>query len=351
MCKKFEFFFHFNVKDCVLNYKMATFSFDYEKNITNNKLPSVKAINTNFCGEDTGGLWIAMENLDKVKWKKECGKNCTNSCTEHYINTAQHNIKTNSKDANGKRITVEGKGILNPRIIIVRRSRLLKFNYTNNQYEGLWVKNDGLIMENNSKKYYCQMKYAIVFVDENNYPLHDDYIQLSTKGTFMVDFDKNYLEFRKLFLISYEISTKKPLGGKAIEQWYSMSVFVPTFGSRSVKSSIKGQGGDSVQCDACYVESFEKPTEFNWQTMCIGRTLNVNEQITHIYNQTEDWYKRYTTNPTSEKSQNQSPSTSNQVNNNIDTDDENDEDNICNKMEKICNVSKPSYRVKQGKKQ
>jgi hypothetical protein len=272
--------------------KMASFSFDDETNIINKAIPSAKSINKNFCGEDSdAGLWIADDNLLNINWRKNCFESCPKNCCEHFVNTKYHGIKTNNKDSNKKRIVISGRGIQNPRLIIVRKTGFLRFDNKNN-FAGMWKAGDGDIKENNVKKYTCQIKYLLIFVDENNYPLHDDYVQLSTKGTFMVDFENNYKAFKKNFLLAYIKSTKKQMG-QLIEQCYSYTVFVPDFQSRSVKSKFKGPNGEYLESDACYINSYVIPTEENWESLSVGRILEVNKIVTKLYEKSEDWIKRY----------------------------------------------------------
>ncbi len=257
------------------------FSFDSESNFTYWKIASAKPINTNFCGRDEGGLWISDENMLKINWRKNCDKNCTLDCVEHFVNTEYHGVTTNSRDANNRKIIISGRGIQNVAICIVRRSKLLRF--IGSQYDGLWEKGDGLITnEFGSRKYTCKRKYVLVFLDENNQPLHESFVQLSTSGTFMVDFDQKLLNFRKEFLTAYCKATKRVMGGP-VEQWYSLCVFRCKFGTKLVKSSYKEANGEYLESDACYVESYTIPNENNWQDMCVGRDIKVNEFITHIY--------------------------------------------------------------------
>ncbi len=257
------------------------FSFDSESNFTSNITPSAKPINTNFCGRDEGGLWISDENMLKINWRKNCDKNCALDCVEHFVNTEYHGVTTNSRDVNNRKILVSGRGIQNVAICIVRRSKLLRF--IGSQYDGLWEKGDGLITnEFGCRKYTCKRKYVLVFLDENNQPLHESFVLLSTNGTFMVDFDQKLLNFRKEFLTAYSKATNRVMGS-TVEQWYSLCVFRCKFGSKLVKSTFKCANGEYLESDACYVESYTIPNENNWQDMSVGRDIKVNEFITHIY--------------------------------------------------------------------
>lgn len=106
------------------------FNFDNDKHIEATKTPSVKAINKeiidpigkNICA----GLWIADENAEICRWKKNCLPTCSTSCHHHYKNTIPHNIKTDKRNEKEENILIPGKIILNPRILLLQRSLLLK---------------------------------------------------------------------------------------------------------------------------------------------------------------------------------------------------------------------------------
>ena len=74
------------------------FNFDSEENIGTTKTPSLKAINS----PKGAGLWIADENTEICRWKKDY----------NYKNTIPHNIKTDS-------FNISGNIILNPLMIIL----------------------------------------------------------------------------------------------------------------------------------------------------------------------------------------------------------------------------------------
>ena len=74
------------------------FNFDGEENIGTTKTLFVKAINS----PNGAGLWIADENAEICRWKKNCL-----TYNHHYKNTIPHNTKTDNFD-------ISGTIILNP---------------------------------------------------------------------------------------------------------------------------------------------------------------------------------------------------------------------------------------------
>lgn len=261
---------------------MAYFNFDSESNIINTKIPAAKAINKLFCGvKADAGLWIANDNMQASKWKKNCESDCNDDCSEHYVGTKKHVVQAQTEE-------VVGMGIVNPRMCIIRRTKLLRLTTDKNVYFGYWIKGDGEIKnENGSRKFSCARRYLIVFLDENNEPLHDEPIQLTAKGTFQVSFDTNLVNFRNEIKTAYAKSMKKQIG-QLNEAWYAMCVFAPKFDSRVV-------GKAPLVSNACCVKSYEVPTEANWLSFCVGRNQNVNEIIHLHYIQSEKWMQKFAT--------------------------------------------------------
>lgn len=198
-----------------LNNKECTFNFDGDDNIIKYHTPTIKIINKNFLNELlSSGLWISNENLTICGWRKDCKQECSVCCDDHFVNTMPHVIETN----NG---TVYGKGIINPRFLIIKQSELLKLDYKTVSYLGYWVKGDGDQKDDEGNKAFkCVRRYLLLFLDENNYPLHKVPIRCTVKGTFMVDFDKQFRNFKKEMTIAYDSRG----GCTRSDLWYAMCV-------------------------------------------------------------------------------------------------------------------------------
>jgi hypothetical protein len=51
--------------------------------------------------------------------------------------------------------------------------------------------------------YACVKKYMILFVDQNNNPLHEIPLQLTARGCFQFEFDQQLCYFRTTMLHAY----------------------------------------------------------------------------------------------------------------------------------------------------
>jgi hypothetical protein len=85
------------------------FNFDNDVNIKTTTTPSVKIINNGIIDSNGAVLWIADENAEICRWKK--------NSAGHYLNTIPY-IKTDK--------VILGRVVVNPRMLILQRSLLLK---------------------------------------------------------------------------------------------------------------------------------------------------------------------------------------------------------------------------------
>jgi hypothetical protein len=245
------------------------FNFDSENNIKVTKVPSIKVLNAD------AKLWISDENVEICGWKGDL--------IPHILETG-----------------VSGNIIYNPRMLILQRSLLLKVETNTGRTVKVWSLDD-----KKDETYTCVRKYLILFVDENNNPLHEVPLQLTAKGCFQFEFDKQLYAFRAEMLQAYnEDKRKNALYMK--QEWYSMCVFVPTF-----KSMMRGEG--NKQKKACITTHYEKPTKENWKTFCVGTrtdsasvfwpgipaSVSYCDYIFQLFNETKKvcerkgWWKRY----------------------------------------------------------
>ncbi|CCA61392.1 hypothetical protein AV955_gp035 [Diadromus pulchellus ascovirus 4a] len=262
------------------------FNFDSVDNCKSTSVPSAKAINKQFCGSrNAAGIWIADENMSICDWKRSCSSSCEPDCADHYVGTKKHTVSAANDD-------IPGNGIVSPRMLIVRRSPMIKLTSDKSQYVGPWVKGDGEILnDKGTKKYSFARRYLIIFVDEKNEPLHEGVVQLTAKGNFAFHFDKAYMQFRDEIRTAYAKSMKRRCGSMN-ELWYAMCVFCPVFESKMV-------GKPPLTSQACVVKSFFSPNETNWEMVCVGRNMRLNEIVVMEFNNSEAWNKKYTSAPQS----------------------------------------------------
>jgi len=140
----------------------------------------------------------------------------------------------------------------------------------------------------------------VLFVDEDNNPLHEDPLQLTARGCFQYEFDKQLCDFRAAMVKGYN---EKATFMK--NSWYRMCVFVPAF-----VSMIRGKG--NKQKKACITTEYEKPTKENWLSLCVGKpndpankfwavdndNLTYTQYVYKLYSETKEsckakgWWKR-----------------------------------------------------------
>lgn len=268
------------------------FNFDSDENRTSAKIPSIKAIGGGVkdkTGKIIGaGLWIAHENAEICQWKKECLDTCEYSCMEHLKGVIPHGVDTKRVDDDGSDVIIQGSVILKPKMLIIGRSPLLKINEETGYTVDTWIKGDNQFKRSDGKNLYaCVRRYFIIFVDENNVPLHnpDQPIQLTARGYFQMEFDKMYMFFRSTMVKAYNESTKKNATNMN-EAWHSMCVFSPIF-----KSEMKGPSKDK-QSKACITFAYDKPTKDNWLTMCVGKSGDFTQKIYKIHCDNREWWKK-----------------------------------------------------------
>lgn len=238
------------------------FDFDSEQNVVHIKIPSVTPISKNFCGnKNAAGLWISNDDLIDCGWKGG--------------NTQEHTIFTKDNKE------IKGYGIRNPRVCVIRRTKLLRLDNTG-KFLGLWMKGDGELRdEKGNKRYFCIRRYLLLFLDENNEPLHEKPVQLTAKGNFQVDFDKNLILFRKNIERAYADAKLKPLGQMS-DEWHAMCVFCPVFESRIV-------GTGNRTSEACMVKTYVMPTEKDWFKLCVGYNGQTAELVSDLYFHSHRW--------------------------------------------------------------
>lgn len=246
-----------------------TFNFDSDENVVNIKTPSVTPISKNLFGlKNAAGLWISSDDLNACGWKSVS------------VGLKPHTISTKNNTE------VTGFGILNPRICVLRRTNLLRLDGSG-KFLGLWLKGDGDYRdEKGNRLYICIRRYLLLFLDENNEPLHKHPVQLTARGNFQVDFDKNLMSFRKNMERAYADAKMKALGQMS-DIWHAMCVFCPVFESRIV-------GTGNRTSEACMVKNYVIPTEKDWNKLCVGYKETTRLTIIELFNDSLSWIVRNT---------------------------------------------------------
>jgi len=202
------------------------FNFDSETNITTAKTPSIKVRN------EEAKLWISDECTEICEWK---------------LDGIPHNIKT-------EKGVISGNTIYNLRMLTLQCSSLLKGETKTGCIVKVWTSK-----EKKDETYTCVRKYFILFVDQDNNPLHKIPLQLTARGCFQLEFDRQLCKFRSVITKAYNDKTAHMKNA-----WYNMCVFVSTF-----QSMMRGEG--AKQRNACITTGYETPTKDNCLSLCVGR--------------------------------------------------------------------------------
>ncbi len=181
-----------NCENTEMEQQTELFDFDSDDNRTSAKTPALKAIGGGIKDKNGkvigAGLWMAHENAEICQWKKDCTDSCDYSCMDHLKGMTYHGVDTKKVDDDGNDIIIPGSVILKPRMLVIGRSPLLKISEDSGYTVGVWVKGDNRFKGPDGKKnlYACVRRYFIIFVDEDNKPLHDrnQPIQLTAMGYF-----------------------------------------------------------------------------------------------------------------------------------------------------------------------
>ena len=258
-----------------INEQQEEFNFYDENNAVSTKTPSLKAINY------PAGLWVAYENMQSCKWSKSC-TTCKATCTQHFKNVKFYGIdlgKYGKTTPEGEPLIIDGGMILNPRLLVIGRSPLLKQSKATSLIVGEWVKGD------NRDLYNCVRRFLIICLDEQHKPLHEVPLQLTGKGYFQMSFDQSLLNFRTLMVAAYNAEANKNFTNMN-DAWHSMTIFQPTF-----SSELKGPSKDK-QSRACIVSDFKKPTSSTWTSLSIKDQKELTQTIFKLHKHNEHWWKK-----------------------------------------------------------
>lgn len=132
-------------------------NFDSKEIIKTAKTPSIKVLN------DEAKLLISVECSDMCEWK---------------LDSTPHDIKT-------EKVIISGKIICDPRMLILQRSLLLKVDTIRGRIVKVWISKG-----KKNETYTCVRKYIFLIVNQNNDPLHEVPIQLTARGCFQFEIDR-----------------------------------------------------------------------------------------------------------------------------------------------------------------
>lgn len=234
-------------------------------------MPSCKSIN-----EPVAGIFIATENMEMAEWDA----NYMEIGVDHFLKTQKEDPNTN------KLVTIGGRLIVKPRLLIVRSSPYLKMNADTGYVEGLWnVNTDKTLKEQGIA--YCVKRYVLYFVGDDGKKMHKKPIQLTAKGNFMYHFNKQYTEFIAHMLSTYNQSRKEKINekinltasGDSLDLFFCANcIFEPYFESQIV-------GTIGKKSNACITTGFYRPVK--------GENLiSTDDEYLSVFKEHNDWYKK-----------------------------------------------------------
>lgn len=268
----------------------AEFNFDSEEHWGGGKTPAIKALN------QPAALWIADENADICSWTKECLPECKDNCSLHFASTSFHGLSRYGKTINeNEPLIISGRIITKPRFLVINRSPLLLVNKGTGRgmYTQPWFKGY------NKDIYQCVRRYLLLFVTEDNVPLHGVPLQFTAKGYCQVEFDRCLMDFRTLMVDSYNVEKRTHVKDNFATwtAWHSMMIFTPTF-----KSELRGPRGPrgpskDKQSPACITTSSTPISANNWTSHTIGRNEDTKNKelraiVFRFYNENKVWWKK-----------------------------------------------------------
>lgn len=194
-------------------------------------MPYCKAINTK------AGLFIPNDCKEKAGWfsVQDVG-------IPYTMNTEQMDLK-------GEMVTVPGILIKAPKLVIIRRSPLLRYNKDLRRYDALYVYNRDLHAKERGE-IQCARRYLVMFLDEEHKFFHTSPFQLTVKGNCMFKFDVNYKNFVcEMLSFKYGMTVTKFQENESTAWIASHCIFCPELKSEKV--------GEKNQSFACITTSFK----------------------------------------------------------------------------------------------
>jgi hypothetical protein len=205
------------------------------------------------------GIFIKVAEAEKVGFTPDVGWN---------PHTMQFNDGTQS----------EGWKTASPRMLVLHRGPLGIFLRDGGQFLGLF---EEFKNQYDSKKHLTKVRYAVLFVDAKNIPLHSKPLILTLKGSFSTGFGKAYGAFCEALSDSY-ITAKNPRNKDRRGQNFAC------FGAFQfeVFSQLRGKEQKSWVAD---IKDWVCPTPDTWMTLFVGYDPALKALVAELYEQTEDW--------------------------------------------------------------
>jgi Family of unknown function (DUF5895) len=117
--------------------------------------------------------------------------------------------------------------------------------------------------------------YLVVFVDNQNQPLHDIPLKLTAKGSHQASLAEHWQKSCTAVALAHAQAMKVPFRPRN-EIYNALCVFVPTIVRKLV--------GESKKSPACYIDGFVQPTADNWQEFFLGSHEDIADAVVGMMN-------------------------------------------------------------------
>lgn len=141
------------------------------------------------------------------------------------------------------------------RFLVLRRGKLLMFDRASKEFIGVFNKKT---YDRSTMLIKC--KYLVYLITKDKHLMHEEPLQLTTKGSFCGDWGESLQafqkDFEKAYNATYEVETRRG------DRFFAMSVFAV-----KLKPELKG---DKQKSWVCAIDTYGVPTVQNWHQFFIG---------------------------------------------------------------------------------
>jgi hypothetical protein len=117
--------------------------------------------------------------------------------------------------------------------------------------------------------------YLVVFLDDQNQPLHDIPLKLTAKGSHQASLAEQWQKSCTAVALAHSQAIGVPFRPRN-EIYNALCVFVPVITRKLV--------GDTKKSPACYIEDFNKPTADNWTEYFLGNQEDIADAVVSMMN-------------------------------------------------------------------
>jgi Family of unknown function (DUF5895) len=117
--------------------------------------------------------------------------------------------------------------------------------------------------------------YLVVFLDDQNQPLHDIPLKLTAKGSHQASLAEQLQKSCTAVALAHSQAMGVPFRPRN-EIYNALCVFVPVITRKLV--------GDTKKSPACYIEDFNKPTADNWTEYFLGNQEDIADAVVGMMN-------------------------------------------------------------------